>query len=191
MNETNIKSVRRKYSLKSSINSCCLFCKNLFYKDYSSQSYCSDTCRFMSKVDISHGYGPKGDCWKWLASKYADGYGQFFLEGSRQRAHRVSVRLFKNIDLGISLGCHTCDTRDCVNPDHVFPGTDQENKDDCKSKLRQAYGERNYNAVLTKEQAVHIRDIEQGTYLEIAKRYGISRQSVSLIKRWERWKILP
>lgn len=89
--------------------------------------------RFWSKVDLK---GPD-DCWEWQASKLPDGYGSF---GVRSRvvdkAHRVSWVL-KNgpIPDGMSV-CHRCDNPPCVNPDHLFLGTQQDNMKDMVSKGR-------------------------------------------------------
>lgn len=79
--------------------------------------------RFWSKVNKAGpipDYRPDlGPCWIWTAGTFADGYGQFSLNGRGQRAHRVSYRWVKGeIPEGLDLD-HLCRVIKCVNPDHL------------------------------------------------------------------------
>jgi hypothetical protein len=74
-------------------------------------------------------------CWIWNGCR-GNGRGRFSLEGRTTFAHRASYRLFKGLipkDLFI---CHHCDDGLCVNPDHLFLGTQVDNMQDCKRKGR-------------------------------------------------------
>lgn len=77
-------------------------------------------------------------CWLWNSSR--DDYGSICVGIIRQRAHRVSYELhIGRIPDGLFV-LHQCDNKRCVNPDHLFLGTDQDNSDDKVSKGRQAKG---------------------------------------------------
>lgn len=137
------------------------------------------------------------ECWEWTANVLSSGYGQFFYKGKRSYAHRVSyVICVGEIPKGL-LVCHKCDNRKCVNPNHLFLGTQKENLADMKSKGRQRYvsgwrplaGEKNPQAKVDHIQVDEIRRLK-GTcsYKEIGSRYGISASSVCLIINHKNWK---
>lgn len=75
-------------------------------------------------------------CWQWTATKDKDGYGKMLIEGKYYRAHRISYELYKGeIDEGLWV-LHTCDLTGCVNPDHLYLGTNIENVRDRESRGR-------------------------------------------------------
>lgn len=101
--------------------------------------------RLMDKVEIDH----ESKCWNWTGLVSRHGYGQIKVAlGSRslskmQSAHRVSFAVFKGeIQDGLEV-CHSCDNPHCINPEHLWAGTHQENMDDMRrkgrSKLNNAY----------------------------------------------------
>lgn len=96
--------------------------------------------RFWDKVDKTPGYGPEGTCWIWTAGTRGEtGYGAFKLEGKTIDAHRLSFKIFTQIDIpGSIFVCHDCDVRSCVNPAHLFAGREIDNVRDMISKNRQA-----------------------------------------------------
>ena len=141
--------------------------------------------RFKKKYRVS----PNG-CWLWVAGKSSDGYGKFSVDRKTIRAHRFSYAYFVGpIPVGM-LVCHRCDTRSCVNPDHLFVGTVADNLADMAAKRRALWGQKNPNAKLTDKA---ISDILQDkrTLREIAKDYSVTDVTIGLIKRRKIWAHVP
>lgn len=74
------------------------------------------------------------DCWIWTGA--SDRYGYLYIDGKPIRAHRISYELFVGKIKEGHVICHKCDTPLCVNPKHLFPGTQKENLLDAQSKGR-------------------------------------------------------
>lgn len=82
----------------------------------------------------------KRDCWIWTAGKSHNGYGKIEITGNgfkrTERAHRVSYQQFVGpIPKGL-LVLHSCDNPSCINPDHLFIGTQKDNIRDREDKKR-------------------------------------------------------
>jgi hypothetical protein len=93
--------------------------------------------RFMSKVHIPM---PSG-CWLWLGAADKDGYGRFHVGSGLplSKAHRFSFEHFIGEADGKFI-CHACDNPSCVNPAHLFRGTNKDNMRDASIKKRTRNG---------------------------------------------------
>ncbi len=128
-------------------------------------------------------------CWLWTGSPEKDGYGRMRVNGKRPKAHRYSYETFVGeIPKGMSV-LHKCDVSCCVNPNHLFVGTHEDNMKDQKNKGRTLYGEKGTNVKLKEADVYNILSaIKNGEpQLKIANRFGISQASVSLIKTGKNW----
>ena len=78
----------------------------------------------------------KSGCWEWNLSLSGSGYGHAHENRKTKRAHRMSYEIFiGDIPEGMCV-CHKCDNTKCINPDHLFLGTHQDNMDDMVIKNR-------------------------------------------------------
>ncbi len=82
---------------------------------------------------------------------------------------------------------HKCDNRKCINPEHLFLGTMQDNTKDMTQKGRAAKGEKNGSAKLTIEDIDEIRCSGSSNRM-LGKSYGIAHIVISKIRRYMLWK---
>ncbi len=107
-----------------------------------------------------------GECMEWQMSLDTHGYGQIGLQGKIKLAHRVAWELSNGpIPAGLFV-CHLCDNRRCINPDHLFLGTNQDNINDSLAKNRflqnRQHGEDHANAKLSNADVEFIRATGDG-----------------------------
>lgn len=123
---------------------------------------------------------PNSGCILWVGQVDQKGYGILKSRGRQLRANRVvlGLKLGAEIPEGIC-ACHHCDTPGCINPDHIFPGTNADNVRDSVLKGRR-------HSKLSEDQVRAIK-ADDRTHSEIAKEKGISRSEVGNIKQGSRW----
>lgn len=139
--------------------------------------------------------GANDDCWEWTGSLSKSGYGYFNWEDEGvQLAHRCAYRLFiGHIPKKLNV-CHSCDNPRCVNPNHLWLGTQKENIEDmiCKNRRFNTAGENNGNSRLTLEIVDEIRDLYNSGYYtqkELSKKFKLDRSYVGYIVRGDNWVI--
>ena len=128
--------------------------------------------RFWDKVEVR---GP-GECWLWLAGKFAKGYGAFAYAGYRPGyAHRFSYLLHHGEISKGAFVMHSCDTPACVNPNHLQLGTASDNARDSVSKGRW----------MTEKRRKHLNRLHEGNtgWRTRALRCVVREPSVKLSER--------
>lgn len=126
-----------------------------------------------------------GGCWLWKASTSRKGYGQIGHKGKIRIASRVAFELYVGEIPKGALVLHSCDTPSCVNPLHLFLGTDQSNSDDKRAKGR---GPVSFitNAKLTAEQVREARLLyATGKFTQkvLAAKYGMCKIAIGKMLR--------
>ncbi len=126
-------------------------------------------------------------CWIWMGSSLQkDGYGMWKW-GKHWMAHRVAyIAAYGPIPDDLYV-CHTCDVPACVNPDHLWLGTNDDNMADMVSKGRQSRGSEHYSAKLTEDIVRYIRN-QNMRPTDVARQYGVSKVAASKALRKKTWR---
>lgn len=135
------------------------------------------------------------DCILWKGAKFQNtGYGMAHRQRKPIGAHRLAYELvYGPIPKGMCV-CHSCDVRDCVNPDHLFLGTRGDNNADCarKGRARKAFGTSHPRAKLTDETAVSAmaRLLVGESQISVAQYFGVSNVTIHDLWVGKSWKHL-
>lgn len=145
------------------------------------------------RFSLSYRAAGPNDCWEWLKSRHNAGWhGQWRASDGRiELAHRAAWRLMRGeIPLGLCV-LHKCDNPGCVNPAHLFLGTQSDNASDMWSKGRARpvtnKGEKHGNAKLTADLVRDIRSSKESG-VELARRLGLTTTTICDIRKRRTWK---
>jgi len=121
-------------------------------------------------------------CWLWISHTNKKGYGQIRVNGKIVKAHRFSYQQFIGpIPEGLHV-LHKCDIPNCVNPKHLWIGTNFDNQQDSARKGRSS------NCKLTPDDVREIRKRhpnEKG--IDLAKEFNVSGSLIGMIASGKRW----
>lgn len=130
-------------------------------------------------------------CLEVTACKDKDGYPLVWYGGRNGKLARLSrLVLAAHTDKPLKyFALHKCDNPACVNPQHLFEGTQKENRQDAAGKNRTAKGERNGKPrKLAKAEVLAIRKAKNTeAQIVTACRYGVHQVTISKIQRGETW----
>jgi hypothetical protein len=125
-------------------------------------------------------------CWRFLGAPTSNGYGRLTYEHRSEYAHRVSAMIFLGFDLASDLlVLHRCDVPACVNPDHLWIGTQADNMRDAAEKGRMSGGKKLDPA---KVGAIKYDLGLRRPHRSLAAEYGVSTTTIGQIARGETWK---
>lgn len=154
---------------------------------------------------------PVSGCWNWTANFLSrGGYLVIKRNGKRGLVHRMMLEHKLQKKLGrLEFACHTCDNRQCVNPDHLWEGTPKENIQDALKKGRMCRGENHWRkknrffpgravgeacgrAKLKNHQVVEMRRLKSigMKNSEIASMFGMSKMATYRVVTGKSWKHL-
>lgn len=149
--------------------------------------------RFEARVEPE----PNSGCWLWTAATEAFGYGVIGRGGRGQGnalAHRASWELHRGPIPEGTCVLHRCDNPPCVNPDHLFLGTREDNNKDMMTKGRhgvtsqtQPHGEQHPNAKLTDDIVRAVRQSGASSRV-LAQRFGVERSAIKAVRSHRTWR---
>lgn len=132
-------------------------------------------------------------CREWIGSVHqATGYGNITINGSTVSTHRASWETANGpIPSGMHI-LHKCDNPSCINPEHLFLGTNAQNVADMDTKGRRVAhkGEKHPRAKLTDDLVSKIR-VDPRTHRVIAKELGVGPSIIGLVKQHKIWRHIP
>ncbi len=148
--------------------------------------------RFVAKVDVPNDWEKFPEkCWEWTGGLLEDGYGCFSINGKSRSASRYIYEYYNGPILNGLLVCHTCDNPKCVNPNHLFLGTNNDNSKDMVVKNRSLKGSDCHLSILTEDIVMNmINDIWLGnvkSVKDVMIKYKTSDPNIRDILNGKTW----
>lgn len=163
------------------VKSCGCLAEKRFGKDRFTQEFIQE------RIEVSD-----SGCWEWKGAKHRQGYGSIRARGKTMLAHRLSWEIWNGeIQEGMCV-CHSCDNPVCVNPEHLFLGTQKENMKDCKSKKRMHRNiAKTRRCKLSYDNVLEIKKLfEKGlSRKELMSKYQVSPTCIAKIVTGKSWKV--
>ena len=152
--------------------------------------------RYIDRFHQLYSIDANTGCWNWTGGGNQYGYGGMNLYHKKMGAHRFSWTIHRGeIPEGLYV-CHHCDNPGCVNPDHLFVGTQADNIRDASDKGRlvgrqgDVSGENNNNSKLTPNDVLRIRMLLDGGWKQrdLGKLFGVCKSTIGNIATAKSWK---
>lgn len=182
----------------------CVQCgKDFQTQDHRPYSFCSKSCNSAYQNHVYKSNTPEhfwaqvdkvGECWIWTGPLNKYGYGKTAWHGKQITAHRLAYELSHGPIPDGQCVCHTCDTRPCIRPDHLWLGSPAENTHDMMAKGRGAYqaSELNGQAKFGWAEVDEIRRAyftHELTRPQLAVKFHVAKGTIDKIIREEHWPI--
>lgn len=185
----------------------CAHCAKEFDRGYkisatraANPQYCSAECRgaeyrLRSEAALAISFWERTErqpngCLHWTGRLDPSGYGRIDFEGKPRLAHRIAHRLAYGEDPGDQFVCHSCDNPTCVEPKHLWLGSQADNMSDASAKGRlnsfRGVGSQVGTAKITEDQA---REIKFGSEpaVAVAARFGVTKEAIYAIRNSTNW----
>ena len=146
----------------------------------------SHVSRFWRAVDVRG----EDDCWLWKNGTSKGGYGAFGINNVLYRANRVAYVIANGEPGDGMVVCHSCDTPRCVNPRHLFAGTQKQNMQDKSAKRRCRLGVGHHSSKLSEDLVRAIREAWNSgeSQMSLSRRYGVGQSVISEIVHRKAWR---
>lgn len=164
-----------------------------------------DKQRFWAKVNKNGPTMPHmaTPCWEWQGGIAGNGYGVFWLGRKSMGAHKASWIIQNGVDIPVGTGwhgtcfLHDCDYKRCVNPEHINPGTMNDNIQDMVKKGRHRWhanpethlrGSASGMSKLVESQVIEIRKLSANhSQRQLARMFNVSRRTITFIQQRKTW----
>jgi hypothetical protein len=137
-------------------------------------------------LDFYSADNEKTGCREWTEKLNHAGYGRVCIDGKDVLAHRLSYELAYGPITNNLKVCHHCDNAKCVNPEHLFLGTQQDNLADMVKKGRHIRGKKQWKARLNEEYVKVIRLLNWKNS-ELAKIFSVTPDNIKRVKARKSW----
>lgn len=172
--------------------------KNRSEKQWNAHNFCSVECRLKTKARYSDKAKrfhdnyipePNSGCWLWTGSINNEGYGQISINMHHMRSNRLAYEVCVGPIPDDMIICHRCDNPSCVNPEHLYAGTHQDNANDKAQRGRGIQGETHHQSKLKESDVKFIRSSKEHSRA-LAAKFCVSPVTIRAIRSRKTWSHL-